>query len=238
LRNAIQAKDRVLACRSHELRTPLNVIIGFAGTLLLKRPGALTPDQERQLRIIQSSAKHLLSLINDLLDLAKIDSGVMELDPEPIRLADLQHEVVEALRVLAGSKGLALEAGPVDPGLTLRADRRLLRQILLNLASNAIKYTESGSVRLEARRQDSDGERPLIALSVVDTGIGITPEGQAQLFQPFRRLGEPPSSRPEGTGLGLHLSQRMAALLGGRIAVASEYGKGSRFTLELPAEPQ
>jgi protein-histidine pros-kinase len=232
LEKANQAKDRFLASMSHELRTPLNAIIGFTGTLLMKLPGPLTADQEKQLRTIQSSGKHLLSLINDLLDLAKIESGKVELKPEPVACRDVLEEVSTALRPMAEAKGLAFEVGEVDPHLSVQTDRRAFTQILLNLTNNAIKFTESGRVRLEVLRPQDTGPSRFVA-RVSDTGVGIRPEDQSKLFQAFERIGVFGAKRPEGTGLGLHLSQKLAELLGGCIEFRSEYGNGSTFSLVI-----
>jgi protein-histidine pros-kinase len=232
LEKASRAKDRFLASMSHELRTPLNAILGFTGTLLMKLPGPLTSDQERQLRTVQASGQHLLSLINDLLDLAKIESGKVELNLESISCQVVVQEVATALRPLAEAKGLAFEAAVSPPDLAVRADRRALSQILLNLVNNAIKFTEQGRVLLQvSTRQEAD--RVVTELSVSDTGIGIRPDEQAQLFEPFTRVGGDRRHRQEGTGLGLHLSRKLAELLGGRITLQSEYGVGSTFTLTL-----
>lgn len=232
LENANQAKDRFLATMSHELRTPLNAIIGFTGTLLMRLPGPLTADQEKQLRTIQSSSRHLLSLINDLLDLAKIESGKVQLTLGPVQCMSVLEEVAAALKPQAEAKGIALELRFPDFEAVVLADRRALSQILLNLTSNAIKFTENGSVRIEATQSNGNGAE-LMEISVTDTGIGIRPEDQAKLFQAFSRVDTERAKRPEGTGLGLHLSQRLAELLGGRIQLHSEYGKGSKFTLVL-----
>ena len=232
LESANQAKDRFLATMSHELRTPLNAIIGFTGTLLMKLPGPLTPDQDKQLQTIQSSAKHLLSLINDLLDLAKIESGKVQVNLEPVACESVVEEVLTALRPLAESKGLKLEAHIPGQNLIAMTDRRALSQILINLTNNAIKFTEKGGVRLEVRQHHENG-RVRTEISVADTGMGIRPEDQAKLFQAFTRVTTDDARRFEGTGLGLHLSQKLAQLLGGFITLESEYGKGSRFTLVL-----
>jgi len=229
LESANQAKDRFLATMSHELRTPLNAIIGFTGTLLMKLPGPLTPDQDKQLQTIQSSAKHLLSLINDLLDLAKIESGKVQVNLEPVACESVVEEVLTALRPLAESK---LEAHIPGQNLIAMTDRRALSQILINLTNNAIKFTEKGGVRLEVRQHHENG-RVRTEISVADTGMGIRPEDQAKLFQAFTRVTTDDARRFEGTGLGLHLSQKLAQLLGGFITLESEYGKGSRFTLVL-----
>jgi PAS domain S-box-containing protein len=232
LAKASEAKDRFLATMSHELRTPLNAIIGFTGTLLMRLPGPLNVEQERQLRTVQASAKHLLSLINDLLDLARIESGKVELAREPILCQPLVQEVIASLRPAAESKGLRLEivAPPIE--IVLRTDRRALGQILINLISNAIKFTETGSVCLELIER-VENERALVEFAVADTGVGIQPQDQAKLFQAFAQLGTAAHRRSDGSGLGLHLSQRLAELLGGTISLRSEPGKGSRFSLLL-----
>jgi protein-histidine pros-kinase len=232
LEKANLAKDLFLATMSHELRTPLNAILGFTGTLLMKLPGPLTGDQEKQLRTVQGSARQLHSLINDLLDLAKIESGKVELNLEPVDCQGVVQEVALALRPSAEAKGLEFEATVSPPDLAVRADRRALSQILLNLTSNAIKFTEKGRVRLLVGRRP-EAARTLTEFSVSDTGIGILAEDQAKLFQAFTQVERPRKKRHEGTGLGLHLSRKLAELLGGRITLQSEPGKGSTFTLVL-----
>ena len=232
LENASLAKDRFLASMSHELRTPLNAIIGFTGTLLMRLPGPLTEDQEKQLSTVQVSARHLLSLINDLLDLAKIESGKVEVDFEPILVQSVVGEVATALRPLAESKGLRFEVNVPAGGLELMTDRRALSQILLNLTNNAIKFTDNGGVAIDLN-QSSEKDQILTEIRVTDTGIGIKPEDQERLFQAFTQVEGKGSRRYEGTGLGLYLSQRLAGLLGGSISFESEYGKGSSFTLRL-----
>jgi PAS domain S-box-containing protein len=232
LENANLAKDRFLASMSHELRTPLNAIIGFTGTLLMKLPGPLLPDQEKHLKTVQASGRHLLSLINDLLDLAKIESGKVEIHLEPVECESVVEEVITALRPAAEGKGLSFEAAVSPPGLSVRADRRALSQILLNLTSNAIKFTQQGSVSLRVSRRQTPNWM-LIEFNVTDTGAGIRETDHARLFQPFTQLDASRKQRNEGTGLGLHLSRKLAELLGGEITLRSEYGKGSTFTLIL-----
>jgi PAS domain S-box-containing protein len=232
LASANQAKDRFLATMSHELRTPLNAIIGFTGTLLMKLPGPLTGDQNKQLQTIQTSARHLLSLINDLLDLAKIESGKVQVTLEPVDCGTVLEEVATGLRPLAEAKGLRFETFIPNEHNIVQADRRALSQILINLTNNAIKFTENGSVRLEIRHRDEEGAM-VTEISVTDTGTGIRPEDQGILFQAFARVNIKGTKRSEGTGLGLHLSQRLAEILGGHIVLESEFGKGSRFTLVL-----
>jgi PAS domain S-box-containing protein len=225
---AHQAKDRFLATMSHELRTPLNAVLGFTSILLMKLPGALNAEQERQLGIVKSSGQHLLSLINDLLDLAKIQSGTYTLSPEPSDAGVLLAQVVQTLQPQAERKGLTLAlAQPLHPA-PCHVDRRALNQVMLNLANNAIKFTASGSVTFELRR-----DAGMLLISVVDTGVGIAEADIGRLFSSFTQVGDP-KRRPEGTGLGLHLSARLAELMGGRIEVQSQLGVGSRFTLYLP----
>jgi len=230
MENANLAKDRFLASMSHELRTPLNAVIGFTGTMLMKLPGPLTSDQENHLQNIQTSAKHLLLLINDLLDLAKIESGKVELQLEPISCQSIMQEVSSTLRPMAEAKGLNLTLNMPEQDLIINTDRRALSQILLNLAYNAIKFTEKGEVKIELQR-DRKSRNKQTRLSVIDTGIGIKPEDQAKLFQAFTQVSATSSLRHEGTGLGLHLSKKLAELLDSRIVFQSEYGKGSEFTV-------
>jgi PAS domain S-box-containing protein len=231
LENANLAKDRFLASMSHELRTPLNGIIGFTGTMLMGLPGPLTSEQQRQLKIIESSARHLLSLINDILDVAKVESGKVELSIEPVVVQQVVGEVTTSLRALAEAKGLELLI--VGPGsdVTISTDRRALRQIIINLVSNAIKYTNEGSIKVEIAEDMRESHRS-VDVSVVDTGIGIPAQDQARLFRAFEQIGAS-ARRLEGVGLGLYLSQRLAQLLGGRLHFTSEAGKGSTFVLTL-----
>ncbi len=215
---------------SHELRTPLNAVIGYTGTLLMKLPGSLNTEQEKQLRIVQNGARHLLSLINDLLDLARLNSGKIDVRREHVSAGDVLEEVATTLRPIAAARGLELSVGSVAEDIVLSSDRRAVSQILLNLGNNACKFTERGTVRLECLRSPlNPGE---IEFRVTDTGIGIRRDDLARLFQPFVRLDDDEGDR-NGSGLGLHLSGRLAELLGGRIVVESEFGRGSRFTLTL-----
>jgi protein-histidine pros-kinase len=227
MEKAIRAKDRFLASMSHELRTPLNAIIGFTGTLLMELPGPLTAEQKKQLQTVKSSAHHQLSLINDLLDLAKIESGKVEVKLEPIDCGNVVHEVADTLRPLAEEKGLRFELR-VPQGIFASTDRRALSQILINLINNAIKFTPKGTVTVELSQEKGE-----TTISVADTGAGIGREDQAKLFDAFARLEHAVSSRQEGTGLGLHLSQKLADLLGGQITFESELGKGSVFTFTI-----
>jgi PAS domain S-box-containing protein len=233
LENASLAKDRFLASMSHELRTPLNAVIGFTGTLLMKLPGPLTDDQESQLRTVQTSARQLLSLINDLLDLAKIESGNVEVHFETVSCQSVIDEVASTLSPLAAAKGLTFEVTPAAQDCLVQTDRRALSQILINLTNNAIKFTERGHVRLHVARRRRDG-RECTEICISDTGPGISPEDKARLFQAFEQIASTASRRQEGTGLGLYLSQKLASLLGGTITCDSTLGKGTAFTFVLP----
>lgn len=232
LENANLAKDRFLASMSHELRTPLNAIIGFTGTLLMKLPGPLTGDQESQLKTIQISAKHLLSLINDLLDLAKIESGKVELSFEAVNCESIIREVATALRPLAETKGLQFSIEMPTDEIIIQTDRRALGQIIINLTNNAIKFTDKGMVCLKVEKLDGD-DGLATEISVIDTGIGIRLDDQERLFQAFQRIDVPTMRYQEGTGLGLYISQKLADLLGGKIKLRSQYGEGSTFTIQI-----
>ncbi|MEQ1854377.1 MAG: ATP-binding protein, partial [Chthoniobacteraceae bacterium] len=232
LEKAVLAKDRFLANMSHELRTPLNAIIGFAGTLLMKLPGPLTTDQEMQLRTVQTSAKHLLSLINDLLDLTRIESGTVEMRFAPVACGEVVREVADTLKPLAEARGLKLEVLLPAEEIIRPSNRRALSQILINLANNALKFTEKGRVTIDLRRRTEDGTGT-VEFIVTDTGIGIRAEDQAKLFSAFSQIDNSSTRSYEGTGLGLHLSQKLAGLIGGIITVESEPQQGSRFTLTL-----
>jgi PAS domain S-box-containing protein len=237
LENANQAKDHFLASMSHELRTPLNAIIGFTGTLLMKLPGPLNADQDKQLRTIQTSARHLLSLINDLLDLTKIASGKVDLAIEVLPCEPLLEELLPIFRPLARKKGVELRvdlpAGVEPAGFSIAADRRAAQQIMINLLNNSVKFTDRGEIRISLAAV-KEQDKPYVAISVTDTGAGITVASQPRLFQAFTQLDDSAVRQVEGTGLGLHLSQKLAGLMGGRIVCSSEYGHGSVFTLLLP----
>jgi len=228
LERANLSKDNFLASMSHELRTPLNAIIGFTGTLLMQLPGPLNTDQHKQLSTVGSSARHLLSLINDLLDLAKIESGKVEINFEDVGCQSVVEEVMTTLRPLTKDKGLVFQHKVPKQEILLKTDRRALNQVLINLTNNAIKFTSQGSVTLELKERHEDNQT-WIMFAVVDTGMGIKKEDQVKLFQAFEQIHS--THRGEGTGLGLHLSKKLAALLGGTIEFESEHGKGSRFAL-------
>ena len=233
LENAALVKDRFLASMSHELRTPLNAIIGFTGTLLMKLPGPLNVEQEKQLRIVQTGAKHLLSLINDLLDVAKLSANKVTLNLEPVDCKTLVEEVSATLELEARRKGLAfaVHTPPVD--VLLLTDRRALSQILINLVGNAIKFTQQGRVDVVLQDLQLPTGRA-VQLRVQDTGPGIPLQEQPRLFEAFSRVERADRRHHEGTGLGLHLSRKLAEALGGTLGFDSTEGLGSTFTLQLP----
>jgi signal transduction histidine kinase len=235
LAEASRMKSAFIANMSHELRTPLNAIIGFTGALLMKLPGPLTSDQDKQLNTIRASARHLLSLINDILDVAKIEAGKLTLSIEPVHCQDLMAEVADTLRPLAQQKGLALEMalGEADQSpAIIDTDRRALTQILINLLNNAIKFTEQGTVRISLAQREEDGVL-VTEMSIADSGAGIKEEDQAKLFQAFSQLDSTSTRHVEGAGLGLYLCQNLANAIGGALFFNSDYGSGSTFTLAL-----
>jgi len=225
---ADRLKSQFLANMSHELRTPLNAIIGFTGTLLMKLPGAINAQQEEQLNIVQTSARHLLSLINDLLDMAKIESGKMPLRPETVACRALLSEIAATLRPQAEKKGLQFTLEVPAQEIRVITDARALKQIVLNLCNNAIKFTDRGSVTLELK---APGDNLPLEIGVTDTGLGILQQDQDKLFEVFSQVD---STHREGSGLGLHLSRKLAQLIHGTIQFRSEAGRGSRFWLTLP----
>jgi PAS domain S-box-containing protein len=235
--HADESKSQFLTSMSHELRTPLNAIIGFTGTLLMGLPGPLTAEQRRQLEMVRTSARHQLSLINDLLDLAKIEAGRVQLHLEDVDCVALARDVYSTLTPAAEAKGLEFRLRLPPEPTTTAGDYRSLKQILINLANNAIKFTDTGSVTLLLERVPESGlnEADTIRFSVTDTGVGISAEDQQRLFHPFGRIEKSGRGRQEGTGLGLHLSLKLAELLGGNITLRSTPGAGSTFTLVLPA---
>lgn len=229
LTEASRAKDVFLASMSHELRTPLNSIMGFVGILLMKLPGPLTEEQERQLRIVQGSARHLLSLINDILDLARIESGRVDLLPQRVSISKVIDEVADELRGLAEQKGLSFAADVSGDEMFVRTDERTAKQILTNIVGNAVKFTKNGGVRISLTRSS---DKALVVVN--DTGPGVPPEQQARLFAPFAQFRHSPSQ--EGTGLGLHLSRKLAGLVGATIEVNSKIGEGSMFSVTFPLD--
>ena len=227
---ASQQKSEFLANMSHELRTPLNAIIGFSEVLGERMFGELTEKQEEYLKDIHASGQHLLSLINDILDLSKIEAGRMELDLTEFDLPAAIENALMLVRERAGRRAIALHTS-IDGGLgAVQADERKVRQVVLNLLSNAIKFTPEGG-RIDVGAVSKAG---FVEVSVSDTGVGISPDDHEAVFDEFRQVGTA-SKKVEGTGLGLSLCRRFVELHGGRIWVESQLGAGSTFTFTIPA---
>jgi signal transduction histidine kinase len=232
LAEASQHKSQFLASMSHELRTPLNAIIGLTEMMVTNAARFGTEKALEPLRRVSAAGSHLLSLINEVLDLSKIEAGKLELNPEPVNLARLIDEVIGTAGQLAEQNQNRLIVEAQEHLGALNADSMRLKQILLNLLSNACKFTKEGEVALRVRKV-ADG-RDWIELAVADTGIGLTAEQQAKLFQDFTQADSLTTRRYGGTGLGLAISRKLARMMGGDVTVASEAGKGSVFTVRLP----
>jgi len=232
---AAKLKDEFLASMSHELRTPLTSILGLTEALGEGVYGELGELQARSLKTIGSSARHLLELINDILDLSKVEAGMLELQTEQVPVASLCEAALLFVKPTAYRKKLRVTFATDPQAAFVRADPRRLKQILVNLLGNAVKFTpDSGSVGLEVT---ADAERGTLRFCVWDTGIGISPEDQLRLFQPFVQVYAGLAKQFVGTGLGLSLVKKMTELHGGRIALESQPGSGARFIVELPWEP-
>ncbi|MFP4440525.1 MAG: ATP-binding protein [Chloroflexaceae bacterium] len=235
LEHALRLKDEFLATMSHELRTPLNVVLGMTEVLQSALYGTLTDKQYSVMATIESSGRHLLAMINDILDLSKIEAGKETLTIKPVAIVPLCRSSVEFVQQEAGRKRITFVQS-IDPGVTtMPADERRLRQILLNLLNNAVKFTpEGGQVGLEVT---TDEQQQSIVFTVWDTGIGIAPEHMQRIFQPFVQIDSGLSRQHGGTGLGLALVARLVELHGGDIAVTSNIECGSRFMVTLPRQP-
>ena len=231
LADATKAKDRFLAVMSHEMRTPLNAILGYADLLDLELEGVLAEGQRQQVDRIRIGSRHLLGLINDVLDLTRADARKLDLDMRPVDLPAVVEEVAALLQAQAEPRGIALVVEPGPPDLPhVQADLQRLRQILLNVVGNALKFTDEGSVTIRCATEP-DGET--VRIDVSDTGIGIDPDVVPLIFNEFYQAKGELTRRHGGTGLGLSISRRLAELMGGSIEVASRVGHGSTFTLRL-----
>ncbi|OQW93378.1 MAG: hypothetical protein BWK79_11470 [Beggiatoa sp. IS2] len=228
------SKSRFLANMSHELRTPLNAIIGYSEMLQEEAEDLAQDNCIADLQKVQSAGRHLLGLINDILDLSKIEAGKMELHFETCDLTALLNEVESTICPLIEKKSNLLNVKYTDKLGTIHTDVTRLRQMLLNLLSNAAKFTENGVIRLEVERYGQSGEE-WVCFQIIDNGIGMTVEQQAKLFQAFTQADASTTRRYGGTGLGLTITKQFAEMLGGYINVNSEFGEGSTFTLSLPA---
>jgi signal transduction histidine kinase len=217
---------------SHELRTPLNAIIGFSEVLDDRMFGELNEKQTEYVRVILTSGRHLLSLINDILDLSKVEAGRMELDLGTFNLRTALENALTLVRERAMRHGLTLDLAIDETLEDIVADERKFKQVLLNLLSNAVKFTPEGG-RIDVRAVPANGT---VEVSVTDTGVGIAPEDREAIFEEFRQVGQAERKR-EGTGLGLALARKFVELHGGRLWVKSEVGRGSTFTFSLPAGP-
>ncbi|PPE65098.1 PAS domain S-box protein [Caldimonas caldifontis] len=238
LHEANRLKSEFLANMSHELRTPLNGILGFSELLVDELPGPLNAKQREYVHDILGCGRHLLRLINDVLDLSKVEAGKMELFPEVFAVTDAVAEVCTVVNAQAHKKSIRVATDIADDLPAVLLDRQKFKQVLFNLLSNAVKFTEEGGeVGVEAMLDDS-ATPPQLCVAVRDTGIGIAPEQMGRLFQAFQQLDSGSARRYEGTGLGLALTRKLVELQGGRIGVESAPGQGSRFTVWLPMAPQ
>jgi len=230
--SADRLKSTFLATMSHELRTPLNSIIGFTGIMRKGRAGPVTEEQERQLQMVMSSAQHLLDIINDVLDVSKIESGESVLKIEEFSLPEILERSVNLIRPQADTAGLTLDFEVAEDVGAIVSDSRCVRQILVNLLSNAVKFTDEGSVKVKAFKDGVAANA--ITIEVSDTGIGVAPSDFDRLFEPFQQIDTGASRQYDGTGLGLAICRRLLQRLGGEISVASVPGDGSTFRFTIP----
>ncbi len=246
-KEAAEAADRMksafLATMSHELRTPLNSIIGFTGIVLQGLAGPLNDEQAKQLGMVRDSSRHLLALINDVLDISKIEAGELGVAQVPFDLAASIRKVIGIVGPLADRKGLSLDVTVAPDIGEMNSDARRVEQILLNLLGNAIKFTELGGVTLDVsllpswQAEPAQAAQAAVRMRVTDTGIGIQPEDMEMLFKPFRQVDSVLSRKHEGTGLGLAICRRLAELMGGKIDAESVWQQGSAFSVTLPLNP-
>ena len=225
-----ETKTRFLSDMSHELRAPLASMINLTRLLLARADGPLTAEQEYQVTLIQRSAESLTEMVNDLLDIAKIEARKVDLRIEEVSVAEIFAGLRGMFRPLATSEQVALVFDDPDEPMVLKTDAQRVAQVLRNFVSNALKFTTEGEVRVSARAIDGDR----VSLEVADTGVGIATEDQARIFEDFAQVDGPIQKRVRGTGLGLPLTRKLARLLGGEILLESRPGEGSRFSLVIP----
>jgi signal transduction histidine kinase len=230
LRDANELKSRFLSYMSHEFRTPLTSMTSITGILLSRLDGPLTPEQQKQVEFIRGSTRELTEMVNDLLDLAKVEAGRITISPEWFEMVDLFAALRGMFKPIVASSSVSLVFDEPDGEIKLYSDDKKVSQILRNFISNALKFTPEGEVRVSARMLDADH----VEFAVSDTGIGIAPEHIPNLFADFVQLDVRLQKRLRGTGLGLSLARKFSEMLGGRVAVESELGKGSRFSVVLP----
>ncbi|QDQ25576.1 histidine kinase [Chitinimonas arctica] len=230
LLHATELKSRFLTYMSHEFRTPIGAIRSIARLLMDRVDGPLTAEQETQVRFIQDTAAEFSEMVDDLLDLAKVEAGQLEICPEWFEMVDLFSALRGMFKPMLTNHDVALVFEEPHEVPSLFNDDRKLAQILRNFISNALKFTQKGEIRLSARRNDDD----TVTFAVADTGIGIAPEFHHAIFQDFVQVDSPIQKRLRGTGLGLSLSKRLAELLGGTVALQSELGNGAVFSIRLP----
>jgi signal transduction histidine kinase len=230
LRDANELKSRFLSYMSHEFRTPLTSMTSIAGILLSRLDGPLTAEQQKQVEFIRGATRELTEMVNDLLDLAKVEAGRITISPEWFEMVDLFAALRGMFKPIVASTSVSLVFDEPEGEIKLYTDDKKVSQILRNFISNALKFTPTGEVRVSARMLDADS----VEFAVMDTGIGISPEHIPNLFADFVQLDVRLQKRLRGSGLGLSLAKKFAALLGGRVGVESELGKGSRFFVVLP----
>ncbi|MEA2015154.1 MAG: ATP-binding protein [Actinomycetota bacterium] len=228
LKELDRLKSMFIASMSHELRTPLNSIIGFTSLLLMGMAGEISDEQRKQLSMVKSSANHLLELVNDVIDVSKIEAGQVDPSIKDFNLSEVLKEVEEIFKILFKGKGIKLSLKTPEE-IIIESDSRRVRQIIMNFVSNALKFTEKGKIEIKAGRR-----KGRVKITVSDTGAGIKKEDIKKLFRQFSRIQTRGAPRVEGTGLGLYLSKKIAVLLKGKIGVESIFGKGSKFYLDLP----
>ena len=227
---ADKLKSIFLASMSHELRTPLNSIIGFTSLMLMEVPGKINEAQKEQLTRVKRNGDHLLELINDVLDISKIEAGKVELNISEFNLSELMREMTSSIQPEMDVKGLKLIYEAADAEVIIKSDRRRLQQIIMNFFSNALKFTEQGEVICRLEVEDSGW----VTITVEDSGVGIKVDDMKRLFEPFQQISMDYTNNYKGTGLGLYLCEKLSHVIGASIEAKSEYGEGSQFSITLP----